>query len=151
MTRIQNLFAKNSKPLNIIFCILFSVLVVFFVAYAFIGHRFIYTAPAMIIATLIGLSFKTPRYYLPFCVGAFLQFGLFSASMQYLMTGTTLPVLIQLGIGSLGFILIVTSVCRAVLGEWNAPSWINRLIKITSVAGLLFFILVTSIIVYHSI
>ena len=151
MPLIKDLFAKNGNVRNVIFVISFTLWIVLVVTYLLMGHKFLYTAPALILLTLSGLYFKPPSYYLPLCVGAFLQFGLFSALMIFLIIGPIMPVFIDFIIGCIGFVLIIISVWQAVFGEWNLPQWTKRLIQVVTVVGLILSIIVVAIAEYHGI
>jgi len=55
----------------------------------------------------------------PFCIGTLLSLGLFQATMGFLIVGPVFSVFVDLFIGISGYILMLTSVSQAILGEWK--------------------------------
>jgi len=119
MATIQELFSKNGKIRNIVFIIAFSFFILIVSTYILMGHRFLYTAPLLVLIMLSGLSLKPPKYYLSFCIGSLLSFGLFQATMGFLIFGPVFPAFFDLVIGIIGYILLLTSIWQAIFGLWK--------------------------------
>lgn len=148
---IKELFAHNGYVRNVIFIISSSLGILLLATYLLMGHSFLYTAPIFIMATLIGLLYKPSKIFLPFCVGGMLQFGLFSGVMGLLIVGPVLPVFINLFIGTIGYLLLVTSIWQAVIGEWKLPRPIEKFIHVVAILGLIFSIIITGLIEKHGV
>lgn len=140
MTTIQELFAKNGKIRNFIFTIAFSLFILIVSTYILMGHRFLYTAPLLVLIMLAGLSLKPPRYYLSFCIGTLLSFGLFQATIGFLVVGPVFSVFFDLFIGIIGYILLLTSIWQAVFGSWKMSRTQQIILNIILALGFLLIV-----------
>lgn len=140
MTTLQELFAKNGRIRNIIFIVAFSLMVLLVSTYLLMGHKFLYTAPLLLAIMLSGLALNPPKYYFSFCIGTLLSFGLFQATMGFLIVGAISPVFLYLFIGLIGFTLIITSVWQAIMGPWILPRFAQTTLNIVLGIGLLLII-----------
>ena len=127
--------------------ILFGVSVLAMIASACLlqGHKFIYIAPSLLLATFAGLYFKPPKYYLPLCIGFFLGTGLYIACVNIIEFGFSLSAFISLLIGLVGFGLVLSGVWQFMFGEWRTPAWYDKAMNGIVIGGVI-LILGTSII-----
>src|SRR5579864_9475155 len=134
---IKDYLAKNGYIRNIIFIFAVSFFFMIIATYLLMGQTFLRVAPVLIMLTISGRTFRPPKIYLPFCVGLLLQFGLFSGLMVYLKYGLIFPVFVDFFVGTVGYLLLVTSIWQAVLGEWKLPRAIDILIQVIAILGLM--------------
>lgn len=146
---IKDYFAKNGYARNVIFVFAASFFIMLMVTYLLFGPTFLKVAPIFIMLIISGLIFLPNKLYLPFCVGMLLQYGLFSGLMLYLIVGSVTAVYINLLIGVMGYLLLVTSIWQAVLGEWKLPRAIDIATQVVAVLGLILSISVVAYVYTH--
>ena len=151
MATIQEIFAKNGKVRNIVFTIAFSLFILIVSTAILMGHRFLYTAPLLLLIMLAGLSLRPPKYYLSFCVGTLLSFGLFQATMGFLTVGPVFPAFVDLFIGILGYMLLLTSIWQAIFGSWEMSRIVQIGLNIILALGLLLIVFTIVTIEIHGI
>jgi hypothetical protein len=139
---IKDVFAKNGYARNVIFIIASSFALMMLMTYLFMSRSsFMHVAPVVVLLMMSGLCFfQSSKLYLPFCAGLLLQYGIFSGVMMWLTAGPSFSVFFYLITGIIGYLLLLTSIWQAILGEWKLPRKLNALIQTVSILGFLFFI-----------
>lgn len=140
MTALQKFFAKNGRTRNIIFIVAASILIWMTSTAILQGHKFIYTAPLLLVIMLAALPLKPPSYFYSFCVGMLLSFGLYLATIVYLMVGVSVPFYVELFVGLAGFALLIMSVWQAILGEWVLTGPVKIIFNLVTLLGFLLIV-----------
>jgi len=151
MDAIQTAFSKNARWRNVLFIVSFSLGVLLVITWAFLGTRYLYSAPLITAMMLTAIALRPPKYYYPFCVGALLSYGLFQSLMAYLTVGLGTPVFICLAIGIVGYGLLVLGVSQAVLGSLSIIGIKEKILNIILAVGFIFFVVQLVVVEIHGI